>query len=115
MQRLRISRTVAAPTCFVAIDFETADYGRDSACSVALVRVVGEEIVERTHWLIRPPRRTFAFTHVHGITWERVAREPTFADLWPRLERLYQSALEHATASAWEGALPCDMFLGGLV
>ena len=27
---------------FVAIDFETADYGRDSACSVGIVKVVKE-------------------------------------------------------------------------
>ena len=29
----------AAPPTFVALDFETADYGRDSACALALVRV----------------------------------------------------------------------------
>ena len=29
---------LAAPPTFVAIDFETADYGRDSACALALVR-----------------------------------------------------------------------------
>jgi DNA polymerase III subunit epsilon len=86
MQPMLLNPSVAAPPCFVAIDFETADNGRDSACAVALVRVVGEEIVERAHWLIRPPRRMFLFTHVHGITWERVAREPTFAELWPRID-----------------------------
>ena len=31
------TRTVTPPT-FVALDFETADYGRDSACALALVR-----------------------------------------------------------------------------
>jgi DNA polymerase III subunit epsilon len=71
--------------CFVAIDFETADRDRDSACAVGLVRVRGTEIVERMQWLIRPPRRFFEFTYIHGITWERVARAPTFAALWPRL------------------------------
>ena len=35
----------AAPPTFVAIDFETADYGRDSACALALVRVeVGADV-----------------------------------------------------------------------
>ena len=74
-----------APT-FVAIDFETADRGADSACEVACVRVEGGEITGRHVSLIRPPRRTFEFTDVHGITWARVARSPTFADLWPTLE-----------------------------
>ena len=35
------------PPTFVAIDFETADYGRDSACALALVRVEAGVIVQR--------------------------------------------------------------------
>lgn len=86
MPQLQARKPPAAPPCFLAIDFETADQGRDSACAVGLVRVEAGEIVGRAHYLIRPPRRTFQFAYLHGITWERVAREPTFADLWPRLE-----------------------------
>jgi DNA polymerase III subunit epsilon len=70
---------------FTAIDFETADYGADSACALALVRVEGVEIVGRDLYLIRPPRSRFAFTHIHGITWARVRGEPTFAELWPEI------------------------------
>lgn len=40
---------------FVAIDFETADYGPDSARAVALVTVIGTRIVKRERYLIRPP------------------------------------------------------------
>jgi DNA polymerase-3 subunit epsilon len=86
MQRVRVSKPPVAQASFVAIDFETADRGPDSACAVGLVRVVGAEIVERTHFLIRPPRQAFQFTYVHGITWAHVAKEPTFADLWPRID-----------------------------
>ncbi|MCT0206562.1 3'-5' exonuclease [Synechococcus sp. CS-1332] len=71
--------------CFVALDFETADQGRDSACSIALVRVEEGSIVHREHRLIRPPRRTFLFTSIHGISWSQVAQAPTFAELWPEL------------------------------
>ncbi len=73
------------PDCFVALDFETADQGRDSACSIALVRVEGRRIVRREHHLIRPPRRTFLFTAIHGISWPQVADAPSFAELWPSL------------------------------
>lgn len=73
---------------FVAIDFETADPQRDSACAVALVRVEDGRVTGRAAHLIRPPRREFMFTHVHGITWAKVQREPTFAELWPRLQPL---------------------------
>lgn len=92
MSRLRANPPVAAPTCFVAIDFETADYGRDSACALALVRVVGDDIVERTHWLIRPPRRRFQFTYLHGIAWEHVARAQTFGELWLGVEEKLRGA-----------------------
>ena len=76
------------PTRFVAIDFETADYQRDSACAVALVRVEGDQVVARECHLIRPPRRQFVFTHLHGIMWEDVKNQPAFGQLWPRLTHL---------------------------
>lgn len=75
---------------FVAIDFETADNGRDSACAVALVRVEGSHIVERAYSLIRPPRRNMLFTWVHGLTWEHVADAPSFAEVWPTLTPLLE-------------------------
>ncbi len=44
------------PPNFVAIDFETADYGRVSACALALVRVEAGVIVQRAFHYIRPPQ-----------------------------------------------------------
>ncbi len=73
---------------FAAIDFETADPGRDSACAVAVVRVEGGRIAARSFRLIRPPRRRFAFTHIHGISWADVAGEPAFGEVWPEVEPL---------------------------
>lgn len=75
---------------FVAIDFETADNGRDSACAVALVRVEGGEVVRRDAFLVRPPRPTFLFTHIHGITWAQVRGEPTWGQLWPTVKPLLE-------------------------
>jgi DNA polymerase-3 subunit epsilon len=72
---------------FVAIDFETADQGRDSACAVGLVTVVNGKIVKRESHLIRPPRSGFMFTYIHGIEWSHVAKKPTFAELWPMLKK----------------------------
>lgn len=77
---------------FVAIDFETADAGHDSACSVACVRAEGGRIVRSESRLIRPPRREFAFTHVHGIRWDDVASAPTFGPVWRDLVPLIEGA-----------------------
>lgn len=81
-----------AVSVFVAIDFETADPGPDSACAVGLVRVEGGRIARRESRLIRPPRPTFAFTWVHGIAWEDVAGQPPFGEVWPELEPVLEGA-----------------------
>ncbi len=79
-------------TDFVAIDFETADHGADSACAVGLVRVESGRIVEETSRLIRPPREQIVFTEIHGITWQHVKGEPCFGEVWPELAPLLQGA-----------------------
>ncbi len=73
---------------FTAIDFETANPRRYSACAVGLVRVEGGCIVEKRAFFIRPPERWFRFTHIHGITWDDVKDAPTFRDIWPDIEPL---------------------------
>jgi DNA polymerase-3 subunit epsilon len=74
----------------VAIDFETADYGRDSACAVGIVKVQGTRIVHEETRLIRPPRRTFYFSYLHHITWEHVADQPAFRQVWRSLRPLLE-------------------------
>ena len=77
--------SLGMPRSFVAIDFETADRSLDSACAVALVKVENWQITQRRYWLIRPPRQRFRFTYLHGISWEKVADQPTFQELWPSI------------------------------
>lgn len=72
---------------FAAIDFETANYGSDSACAVGVVIVESNRIVDRAYHLIRPPTSQFTFTHIHGLDWSDVRTAPTFADLWPGLRK----------------------------
>ncbi len=79
-------------TTFVALDFETADHGRDSACSVGLIRVENDRIVQRVHYLIRPPRATFRFSHIHGIRWQDVADQPGFDKLWASIQPVLHGA-----------------------
>lgn len=75
---------------FVALDFETADYGRDSACAVGVVVVENRKIVRQFSELIRPPRRYFQFTWLHGIGWEDVADKPDFGELWAEIAPLFE-------------------------
>lgn len=77
---------------FVALDFETADSQRDSACAIGVVRVEGSAITARAVRFIRPPRQAFVFTHIHGITWQRVKDEPSFGAVWRSLLPLLEGA-----------------------
>ena len=73
---------------FVAIDFETANHDPESACAIGMVRVEDDVVVARESRLIRPPSRKFVFTYIHGITWEQVAREASFREVWSSLRQL---------------------------
>lgn len=72
---------------FTAIDFETANAEKHSACQLAVVKVRGGEIVDRQCWMIRP--RPFYFSHfniqVHGIEPAAVEQEPEFGECWSRI------------------------------
>jgi DNA polymerase-3 subunit epsilon len=88
-QRARNSKTM---TTFVALDFETANHYRDSACAIGLVRVEDNQIVQKQHFLIRPPSPLFKFTYIHGITWYDVVHEPDFGGLWPQIDEFIRDA-----------------------
>lgn len=72
---------------FTAIDFETANADRASACAVGLVTVENGEIVRSVRQLIRPEPLYFDPMNVsiHGIRAADVKDAPTFAELWPAL------------------------------
>lgn len=69
---------------FVAIDFETANSKRSSACAIGIVVVNNGEIVERKSWLIRPKMLRFdnINVYIHGITQKDVIDKPEFNELW---------------------------------
>ncbi len=80
---------------FVAIDFETANEQRDSACAVGLALVEGGRVVQTVYHLIRPPSLYFSPWNVgvHGITAKDVRNAPTLAALWPAMRRLIEGRL----------------------
>jgi DNA polymerase III epsilon subunit-like protein/DNA-binding Xre family transcriptional regulator len=71
---------------FIAIDFETANSSRSSACSVGIVEVENGQIVLEQSWLINPNQRFDGRNiGIHGITPSMVEGKPTFQQLWPQL------------------------------
>ena len=85
LRSYRASSLGMTMTTFVAIDFETANHRRDSACAVGLATGCNGRIVASRTYAIRPPTPQFSFTGIHGVRWEDVRDAPTFGDLWPTL------------------------------
>ncbi|GAB6990773.1 hypothetical protein JCM16418A_28230 [Paenibacillus pini] len=72
---------------FIAIDFETANANRSSACSLGLVEVRGGIITSEHSWLIDPMQHfDYRNVQIHGITESMVQGMPTFNELWPTIE-----------------------------
>src|SRR6267143_409118 len=71
---------------FVTFDLETTDKDVDvcEVVEVGAVRVVGGEIVDQFHTLVKPYRPiTPGATKVHGYTDAAVREAPSFAEVWP--------------------------------
>ncbi|WBW99136.1 exonuclease domain-containing protein [Oceanirhabdus sp. W0125-5] len=73
---------------FVAIDFETANEKRNSACALGITVVESGEVVEEKYWLIKPYENRFAPMNIwiHGITQEDVEDSPTFDEIWNEIK-----------------------------
>lgn len=73
---------------FVAIDFETANEKRNSACSLGVTVVENNEIVEERYWLIKPYEMRFNPMNIwiHGIKPEDVENEKDFGQLWEEIK-----------------------------
>jgi DNA polymerase-3 subunit epsilon len=79
---------------FTAIDFETANSSRSSACALGLVEVRAGIITAEHVWLIDPQQRFDGMNiAIHGITPSMVHGKPTFRELWPTLEPLLQGQI----------------------
>jgi DNA polymerase-3 subunit epsilon len=91
---------------FVTIDFETAQYARESACAVGLVKYRDGKVADTWYSLIRPPKLYIRpdFTDIHGLTVDDVRDAPAFVDLWDSSIRPFISGLPLAAHNA-----PFDM------
>lgn len=78
---------------FAALDFETANHERRSACALGLVVVREGRVAAWRRWLIDPGTEWFAFTHIHGISFEDVSQAPDFGALWPEIRPLVEGRL----------------------
>lgn len=77
---------------FAAIDFETANGKRTSACSVGVVIVEGNQIIDQVYSLIRPLPNYYNrwTTAVHGLTVKDTQGADEFPEVWEKITPLVQ-------------------------
>lgn len=80
---------------FIAIDFETANEKRSSPCSIGIVVVRNNEVVEKIHYLIKPNEMRFMPINIgiHGIRPGMVENEPEFDEIWNRISHYFKDSL----------------------
>lgn len=96
--RRRVAAAVGLPAAsvcdFVAIDFETANEKRGSACAVGIAQIRHGEIVAHGSTLIDPETYFNPYcTAVNGIDEDAVRGAPTLPQLWPELTVLLDGQL----------------------
>lgn len=83
------------------MDFETANHLPESACSLALVMVRNNKIIDRFYTVINP-QMPFDKQNIkiHSITADDVKNAPTMAEVWPKIKNLYQPGMLVAAHNA---------------
>lgn len=88
----------------VAIDFETANETRTSACSIGVAWIEDGRVTATEEHLIRP--RVMRFnpfnTAVHGIRADDVATAPEFPEVWARIGARVEGRLVLAHNAAFD-------------
>ena len=78
---------------FVVIDFETANVNYNSACSIGIIHIYNNQIIDKFYSLIQPPTLDFDEKNIsiHGITPDDVVNAPKFNELWPTISKYFTS------------------------
>jgi DNA polymerase-3 subunit epsilon len=70
---------------YIAIDFETANQYKNSACSVGLVRFIDGQEADSCYSLIHPAKMYFIpewTEQIHHISYNDVRNKPYFPEIW---------------------------------
>lgn len=81
------------PICFFDLETTGIDVAKDRIVEIAILKIFPNGNKESKTWLVNPTIKIPAqSTAVHGITNEKVANEPTFAELAPLVYQMIKDA-----------------------
>lgn len=79
---------------FIAIDFETANPKRVSACALGYAKICNCELTETNGYLIKPVGGHAPFqSRIHGIKEEHTFDKPNFGELFPDIQQVFSYPL----------------------
>ncbi len=79
---------------FIAVDFETANPKRVSACAIGYAKVSDGNVTETNSYLIKPIGGHASFqSKIHGIKDEHTYNQPEFAGIFPKIESIFDYPL----------------------
>lgn len=79
---------------FIAIDFETGNPKRVSACALGYAKVVNGHVVDSNGYLIKPVGGHASFqSKIHGIKEENTIDKPDFGELYPKVRDIFSFPL----------------------
>jgi DNA polymerase-3 subunit epsilon len=89
---------------FTAIDFETANGKRTSACSLGIAVIKNSMVVETRTWIIKPqPFEVNYFNSlINGFTEDSLIDKPSFRDCWDEIEPYIKNCLIVAHNAAFD-------------
>lgn len=74
---------------YFAIDFETANSSRASACALGIIEVKDGNILNKWDYLINPEEHFDEFNiYIHGISSDMVKDKPTFPNIWSEVKQI---------------------------
>jgi DNA polymerase III subunit epsilon len=108
----KIGKALPRPSAcdFVALDFETANEKRGSACAIGVALVRNGQVIAESSTLINPETYFNPYcTAVNGITEDDVRAAPTLPQLWPELSELLDGQLVVAHNASFDIAVLRNM------
>ena len=78
-------KTINDTLDYIALDFETANHHRNSACAIGLVRFIDGKEADSCYSLIHPAKMYFIpeWTEtIHHISYDDVRNKPLFPEVW---------------------------------
>lgn len=78
---------------FITIDFEIANNNMNSACSLGMVFVQNNKIIDEKYYLIQPPTLKLnpAMSKIHGLSFEDLKKAPTFDEVWREISQYFHN------------------------